>query len=156
VGFVLISCTTAPSNGPSSAPSPSAAASPTDVPGSAGLSPSPGEVSQTDTDWGRIWDAIPVGFPKPPGSILEAEPIEPGPTSANLSVGAAVEDVVSFYETALPPLGFEASTQGPLENGGWVIDATQPGSDCQLQLTLTPLSGVTYVAILYGAGCRLG
>ena len=123
---------------------------------SAWPSSSAGEVSQTDTDWGRIWDAIPSAFPKPPGSVLEAEPIDREPTSADLSIGAAPEDVVSFYETTLPQLGFEASAQGPLENGAWVVDARQPGSECQLQLTVTPLSGVTHVAILYGAGCPFG
>jgi hypothetical protein len=155
VALVLIGCSTAPSNGPSSAPSPSAAASPTDVPGSAGLSPSPGEVSQTDTDWGRIWDAVPPTFPRPPGSS-GAQPIGREPTSADLELEGDAAGVIEFYQTMLKPPNFETDKQGPLEDGSWVLNGFIPSSECQWQVTATPLGGLSHVSILYGAGCPLG
>jgi hypothetical protein len=152
LGLVLSACDAALSHPPSSSPS----AAPTDVPGT---SPEPSaEASlptQTATEWGRIWDAVPASFPRPPGS-LDAEPIERVATSADLSVDGDAEGIIEFYVTMLTPTEFVLSTQGPLEDGSWVLDGRVPNSECKVQVTATPLGGLTHVSILYGAGCPFG
>lgn len=158
IGLIAAACSPVPSNSPnesrSSAPNGSPSAAPTEVPGTSAEpsgSAGPGEPTQTDTAWGRIWDAVPASYPKPDGAI-DSDPIERQATSGDLSVGASPEDVKSFYEVALKALGYVVSSQGPLENGGWVIDAS-PGGACKTEVTVTPLSGVAHVAIMYGAAC---
>jgi len=159
VGLALSACSPAPSNGPNTSASPSAGSSasagPTDVPGSSAEPSADASLpTQTDTEWGRIWDAVPAIFPRPPGS-LDAEPIERTATSADLSVPAGPDETVDFYEGSLTSLGYVWSSQGPAEDGSWVIDAS-PGGDCKVQVTVKPLSGVTHVSVLYGAGCPFG
>lgn len=155
VGLAVAACSPVQSNSPSASstfPDSSPSAAPTDVPGtSAEPSAAASLPTQTDTEWGRIWDDVPAIFPRPPGS-LDAEPIERTATSADLSVPAGPDETVDFYERGLASLGYAVSSQGPAEDGSWVIDAG-PGGDCKVQLTVKPLSGVTHVSILYGAGC---
>ena len=157
--LVLAACAAVPSNGPNASPSPSPSSSPstapTDVPGaSSEPSESAAEPTQTETEWGRIWDAVPASFPRPPGS-LAAEPIERTATSADLSVPAGPDATVAFYRSSLTAAGYVVSAQGPLEDGSWTIDAS-PGGECKVQVAVKPLSGVTHVSILYGAGCPFG
>lgn len=150
-GLALGACDAAPSNTPTSSPS----TGPTDVPGTSSEPSSEASLpTQTDTEWGRIWDAVPPIFPRPPGS-LDAEPIERAATSADLSVPAGPDETVDFFEGTLASLGYRVSSQGPAEDGSWVIDAG-PGGDCKVQVTVKPLSGVTHVTILYGAACPFG
>jgi hypothetical protein len=159
VGLALAACSPAPSNGPNTSASPSPGSSPsagpTDVPGT---SPEPSAdaslPTQTETEWGRIWDAVPATFPRPPGS-LDAEPIERTATSADLSVPAGPAETVDFYQGSLAAAGYVTSLQGPLEDGSWVFDASA-GGGCKVQVTIKPLSGLTHVSILYGAGCPFG
>jgi hypothetical protein len=112
----------------------------------------PSPPSQTDTVWGRIWDALPETFPAFPG----AGPTEigDGPTSASLDVGdAAPAEVAAFYESALVRAGYATLTNsGPREDGSWEIESTGP-SACRVRTTVTPLGGTTVVEILYGADC---
>lgn len=148
-GLIAAACNATPTNTPNG----SSSAGPTDVPGtSAEPGGSAGEPSQTDTDWGRIWDALPPTFPTPPDS-MPSEPIGRGPSSGDLSVGAAPAEVAEFYDRALGEGGYVSSVQGPLEDGSFVVDATGVAAGCQVQVTVTPLSGVTHVTILFGAAC---
>jgi hypothetical protein len=154
VGLFLIACEPAPSNTPGGSPGspgPSASAGPTDVPGAS----SSGEAGQTDTEWGRIWDTLPANFPTPADAI-DADPIDRGPTSGDFSIGAAPEDIKSFYDSALGTAGYVSSVQGPLENGAYVLDSASMVAGCQVQVTITPLSGVTHVTVLFGAACPFG
>ena len=150
----------APSNAPSPTGTPAASSASTQGPeltpvpgGSTAASPvvvSP--PTQTDTEWGRIWDALPPGFPLPPDAVL-AETRE-GPVSASMGVGAAGEPTASFMESALVGAGFSIeSTEGPMEDGSITIDAVGPDPACQVQVRVRPLSGLTNVVVLYGAGC---
>ena len=108
---------------------------------------------QTDTPWGRIWDQLPAAFPEPSGA-MPSEPIGRGASSAELAVGAAPNDVGGFYVTSLPGAGYPVvAQQGPLEDGSRVIDAAGAQAGCKLQVTITPLSGVTHVTIFFGASC---
>ncbi|MEO7663599.1 MAG: hypothetical protein ABIV26_00610 [Candidatus Limnocylindrales bacterium] len=140
---------------PVSNPQPSAAATPTRVPTDAGATPGSTATSQTDTDWGRIWDALPAGFPQFAG----ASPTETGegPASATLDVGdAAPAEVATFYQSTLETAGYSTvSMSGPREDGSIEIQSTGDGS-CQVRTTIAPLGGTTIVTILYGAGCPFG
>ena len=126
----------------------------TPVPGGS-TAASPALVSpptQTDTEWGRIWDALPPGFPLPPDAVL-AETRE-GPVSASMGVVAAGQPTASFMESALIGAGFSIeSTEGPMEDGSVTINAVGPDPACQAQVRVRPLSGLTNVVVLYGAGC---
>ena len=55
--------------GPTEAPAESSVAAPTEV----ASTTEPPLVTRTDTAWGRIWDALPAGFPVYPGAIDSLE-----------------------------------------------------------------------------------
>jgi hypothetical protein len=158
---------TASTSPTSAAPSPrsSQAASPSAVPSAAGnadLTPVPGGTTappvepsgtptQTDTAWGRIWDAVPVSFPRLEASI-PADSIS-GPVSAAFVVGAGPADVTATMKRLLDGEGYRTDQSGPLEDGSFVLDSTGPWEGCRVQTTVTPQSGTTLMTILYGADC---
>jgi len=158
-GALFWACSAVPSSSPGESPdaSPGSSGGPTAVPTPAG-SPGPtsqasGEPGQTDTEWGRIWDALPAAFPQPIGAS-PSEPIGRGPSSAELAVGAGPSEVTAFYFEAFSNLGYPiVSEQGPLEDGSRVIAAAGGEAGCKVQVTVTPLSGVTHVTILFAAAC---
>jgi hypothetical protein len=130
----------------------SATATPTPVPGTS-IAPGATQPGQTDTAWGRIWDALPTGFP----SFAGAEPTETGaaPASATLDVptsAGTIADVVAFYRSALEAAGYSVSVDGPLENGSYTIDATGTAG-CAAQVSVEPLGSSITVTVLYGAAC---
>ena len=133
--------------GPSSPPAASGTSSTSGGQGS----PSPSAPTQTATEWGRIWDALPPGFPVHPG----AEPTEgaAGPASAMLTVPAKVGTAAAWWQTALERAGYSTvAVSGPLEDGSIVIDSAGEG-DCRVQVAITPTGATTTVRILYGAAC---
>ncbi|HET9344228.1 MAG TPA: hypothetical protein VFO05_00895 [Candidatus Limnocylindrales bacterium] len=108
--------------------------------------------TQTDTEWGRIWDALPPAFPLPPDAV-PTETRE-GPASASLAVGAAADTTAGFMESALTAAGFSIeSVEGPSEDGSYTLNAVGPDPGCQAQVRVVPLSGTTNVVVLYGAAC---
>jgi hypothetical protein len=117
---------------------------------------SPGAASpptQTDTDWGRIWDALPAWFPVPPDAV-PTETGDQGAVSASLAAGGSAQSVASFMQTGLTGAGFSIEgSNGPAEDGGFVIDATGPDPKCKVEARVRPLSGTTNLVVLYGAGC---
>lgn len=122
---------------------------PTPVPGSTQPSDA---VLQTDTGWGRIWDAIPVTFPRYPDAIPTQT--REGPVSASFAVGASAEQAATFMQAALETAGFSTEAMsGPLEDGSIVIDSVGDPLTCRVQTRLTPLSGTTHMTVLYGAAC---
>ena len=135
----------------SSSPSPEL----TPVPGGS-TAATPGAASpatQTDTDWGRIWDSLPAWFPVPPDAV-PTETGEEGPASASLAAGGSAQSVSSFMQTGLTGAGFSVEgLNGPAEDGSFVLDATGPDSRCKVEIRVRPLSGTTNVVVLYGAGC---
>ena len=146
--------TTTPGS-PTAAPSAPAA---TDVAvASPDASAGAGQVDQTDTDWGRIWDSLPKGFPRYAGSVGREEAAT-RPASATLAVqGADPRAVATFYQGALSSDQYTTDgLSGPLEDGGYVLDMTGPASGCKVQVTATPTGGLISVTILYGAACPLG
>jgi hypothetical protein len=109
---------------------------------------------QTDTEWGRIWDTLPSGFPTYPGAT-PGEETATGPASANLVVdGLDAKGIATLLQTLLTQGGYETTgLQGPLEDGSYVLDMSGPPAGCKLQVTAAPTGGLTTLTILYGAAC---
>lgn len=124
---------------------------PSSVPGSGA------EVTQTDTDWGRIWDSLPSGFPRIPGATPDEEAAG-GPASAVLVVeGVDAKAVATSLQTSLQAAGYTSvGSLEPLEDGSVILDMTGPRKGCMLEVTATPTGGLTRITILYGAGCPQG
>ncbi len=124
----------------------------------ASLAPSSGpKTSQTDTDWGRIWDALPSRFPSIPGATPD-ESAAGGAASAVFVVqGLDAKGITTALQTALERGGYTTvGSPEPLEDGSVVLDMTGPPSGCMLQATAIPSGGLTTVRILYGAACPFG
>jgi len=130
-------------------PAPSVATTAT-LPATSSTAPS----GQTDTEWGRIWDRLPSGFPTYPG-WTPGEETATGPASANLVVeGIDAKGIATLLQTLLTQAGYTtAGLSGPLEDGSYVLDMTGPPAGCKLQVTAAPTGGLTTLTILYGAAC---
>src|SRR5215204_3938285 len=77
-----------------------------DIPGpSAAERASAAGGTQTETGWGRIWDNVPAGFPRFPGSTI-ADPVSPDPVSAMYSVGDDPAQVAGWMQNALETASF--------------------------------------------------
>jgi hypothetical protein len=138
---------------PSDSGAPAASAS-TDA--SAEPSGSAPETGQTDTDWGRIWDAVPAGFPLFPGAT-PADDASGQPASARYAVqGGDPGAIATWMQDALETATFSTiGMNGPAEDGSWVIDSVGEGQ-CQVQTTIAPLGDMTFITVLYGADCPAG
>ena len=162
IGFAVAACTSAGTSaapgGPSSSPAASAAAG-----ASASTAPSPSptvspkpspspRITQTDTGWGRIWDAVPASFPLPAG----ASPVQPDRAASgawSLSSGDAAT-VTSDLRSALEAAGYStAGVSGPLEDGSRIIDSVGQPSTCHVQTRVTPLGTTITITVLFGAAC---
>ena len=141
---------------PSAAPTADASAAPTPVvsvsPMEPGTSSAP-PASQTDTDWGRIWDAVPVGFPRYPGGTT-ADDATPGPVSAAYVIPSAdAATIADWMQTTLETATYSTEAlSGPLEDGSFVLDSVGD-ADCRLETRIAPLGEMTLVTVLYGAAC---
>ena len=118
--------------------------------------PSIAVVTQTDTEWGRIWDNVPSGFPRYPGSSV-ADDTSPEPVSATYAVagGGDPEQIASWMQAALETATFSTDVSGPLEDGSFTLDSMGDGK-CRIQTTIAPLGEMTFVTVLYGADCPNG
>jgi hypothetical protein len=157
LAILVAGCGSSPSPSPSAtaaAPAPSSAA-PSAEPGSSQPSPSSAApaVGQTEIDWGRIWDAVPAGFPRYPGST-PADDAAPEPASARFAVaGGDPAAIATWMQDALETATFSTlGLNGPAEDGSYVIDSTGEG-DCRVQTTIAPLGNITFITVLYGADC---
>lgn len=143
-----------PRTNPTSEATPNAS-DPTAVPGgSANPAPSDsaGLPTQTDTEWGRIWDAVPASFPTFPGAF-PTEAIE-GPVSASFGLPAGPQEAAVFMQAAVETAGYSTEAlSGPFEDGSYVLDSVGETPECRIQTRLTPLSGTTNMTILFGAAC---
>ena len=149
----VMACGSSPDATPESTPAPSAIAPPeTAAPSPSATLTSLG-AGQTDTEWGRIWDAVPAGFPRFPGSTI-ADDATPEPASARYAVpGGDAQAIATWMQDALEIATFSTEgLNGPFEDGGFVIDSVGAG-DCRLQTTISPEGDTTFITVLYGAGC---
>jgi hypothetical protein len=115
---------------------------------------SPPSAGQTETDWGRIWDSLPAGFPSYPGAA-PAEAAATGPASAVLAVhGVEAKTIADWMRSKLEQATYRTGAlSGPLEDGSFVLDSTGPAPGCRVQVSIAPLGGLTTVTVRYGAGC---
>nr|ADC35977.1 hypothetical protein [uncultured bacterium 148] len=121
----------APSSGPSQAPT----------------------VSQTDTEWGRIWDAVPAGFPRYPGGTT-ADDATADPVSAAYAIpDGDPAQVADWMQSSLELATFRTEgLSGPFEDGAYVLDSVGAG-DCRIETRIAPQGSLILVTVLYGAGC---
>jgi hypothetical protein len=115
----------------------------------------PPTTTQTDTEWGLIWDDVPAGFPVYPGAVRSEEAGGGEPVSATFTIpGAeAVADVVPWMQAELELATYSTvALSGPLEDGGYVIDSVGDG-DCRIETRIAPAGGVTIVTVRFGAEC---
>ena len=108
---------------------------------------------QSDSEWGRIWDTVPAGFPRFPGSSV-ADATGPEPVSARYAVaGGDAQAITTWMQDSLESATFSTEgLNGPFEDGGYVIDSVGDG-DCRIQTRIAPEGDVTFIEILYGAAC---
>jgi len=112
---------------------------------------------QTDTEWGRIWDTLPKGFPVYTGATRSDE-TNLGPASAvEVIQGPAAVDLIGWYDTQLEAAGYRVvALNGPMEDGGFTLDMTGPKTDCRLEVRVVPMgasTGFLGIPIMYGADC---
>ena len=112
--------------------------------------------TQSESGWGRIWDNVPTGFPRFPGSTI-ADPVSPDPVSATYSVADGdTAQIAGWMQNALETASFGTeSLSGPLEDGGFVIESVGEG-ECRIQTSVQPMGGLTFVIVRYGAACPAG
>src|SRR4051794_27232002 len=153
VSLALAGCSSAGASSVPSISSPAPASAATSSRSATAATGGGSTTSQTDTDWGRIWDSLPKDFPPIAGAT--PDDAAAGPASAVLAVqGDAAQTVASSLQTQLGAAGFTTTAlSGPLEDGTYTLDMTGQSTDCMLQATATPTGGVTTVTILYGAAC---
>lgn len=155
LAIALAACSSA---GSPASPSPSSPPAITATPTTSTAASNAGSAtSQSDTDWGRIWDSLPPGFPTIPGSTPSEEAAS-GPASATFTVsGGSANAIATALQTQLTAAGYTTvALGGPLEDGTYTLDMTGQPAGCMLQVRASPLGGVTTVTILYGAACPHG
>lgn len=151
--LLLTACgPTGPTTSPGIADTPDPTAIPSVDAGEPSRSGAP-PTSQTETVWGTIWDGVPTGFPRYPGStptddataaaVSDAYAI---PAGDSAQIGGALQ---ALMETATYST---EGLSGPLEDGSYVLDSVGDGG-CRIQTTIAPQGGLTLVTVLYGADC---
>ena len=113
-----------------------------------------GSITQTDTEWGRIWDALPAGFPRYPGAT-PADDAAATPASARYEVsGSDPEAIAAWLKAGMETARFHTDLSGPLEDGSLTLDSVGDAG-CRIQTTIAPLGGMTFVTVLYGSDCPI-
>lgn len=127
---------------------------PTSIPSAGSVGPSnAASLSQTETAWGTIWDGVPTGFPRYPGST-SADDATAEPVSDVYAIPAGDPTQIAAVLQALMETATYSTEglSGPLEDGAYVLDSVGDGG-CRIQTTIAPQGGLTLVTVLYGADC---
>jgi hypothetical protein len=142
---------TAPAASAPASPSPSPAAPTAASPAASGAIPSPSPATtQTETAWGRIWDAVPTSFPVLDGAspVVADEAV-----SLAYEVSAPPKAVADALQADLETAAFSTeSMAGPLEDGSFVITSTGDAG-CRVETRVVPMGTTTRVLVRYGAAC---
>lgn len=114
---------------------------------------SPPPASQTETDWGTIWDGIPTGFPRFTGSS-DADDASAVPASDRYAVpGGDAQTIATWLQTAMENATYSTEgLSGPFEDGSFVLDSVGDAG-CRIQTTVAPQGNLVLVTVLYGAEC---
>lgn len=143
--------TVAPTPPPTESPVPVASVAPSASP--SGRSTAAPPAGQTDTDWGRIWDALPEAFPVYPGATPADEAATEAVSGTFALAGTDPRVVVAWMQTELERGAYRTEgLNGPFEDGSFVLDLVG-SADCRIQVAVAPLGGLTTVTVRYGAGC---
>ena len=138
----------------SSAPSPSSGQpSLTPVPGAPSSAPATPLPSTTNTEFGRVWDALPPSWPEMPGQS-ESE-IASG-ASAGLVVDGAPVALANLLATELERHGWHVDVGSPLEDGTVVVEATHAPAGCKVEARFSgdaAGSDPGTLIVYYGAAC---
>ncbi len=148
IALALAAC-----GGAGSSSTPTAVVEPTATP--TDVATDSAEPNQTDTEWGRIWDALPADFPRYPGGTI-AQDVAPEPVSAAyaLAEGDPIQ-IAEWMQTSLEMATYSTEgLSGPFEDGGYVLDSVGDG-DCRIQTKVTPMGTLIIVTVRYGAACPL-
>ena len=113
--------------------------------------------TRTDTDWGRIWDAVPAAFPVYPGALASSGVGPGGQVSAAWTVpGTGAADITEWLQARLELATYSTEAlSGPFEDGSYVIDSVGD-ADCRIETSVAPAGDVTIVTVRYGADCPSG
>ena len=135
-----------------SSPTPAAQTSAAAVPSASGPPATPAS-GQTETDWGRIWDALPATFPIYPGATPAAE-AETGAVSGTFAVpGADTRTIATWMKAELERAAYRTEgLTGPFEDGSFVLESVG-AAGCRVESAVAPLGGLTTVSVRYGAAC---
>jgi hypothetical protein len=114
--------------------------------------PGPSLPSQTDTAWGRIWDALPPWFPIPAGAVEAETGSEPATAELQLSAGSGTSvDIAGRFRDEFQRAGFaDVDLEGPLEDGSAIVSVA---GACQIEVRVIPLGDGIVARVLYGAAC---
>jgi len=117
------------------------------------VSPAPA-VTQSDTDWGRIWDALPASFPVYPGAVETEEAGGGEPVSAVFTVAeTGTDEIVTWMQQRLELATYSTEAlSGPLEDHAFVIDSVGDAG-CRIETTVKPAGVLTFISVRYGADC---
>ncbi|MGK2852387.1 MAG: hypothetical protein ACSLFN_15960 [Candidatus Limnocylindrales bacterium] len=140
-----IGATTGPT---SAAPTPILSAGPVE-PGVSGAPPA----SQTETEWGTIWDGVPAGFPRFPGGRsaddATAEPVSDAYAVADVDPA----EIASTLQTTMENATYSTEgLSGPLEDGRFVL-ASVGDAGCRIETRIVPQGNQVFVMVRYGAAC---
>jgi hypothetical protein len=140
-----VTASPAPASADATAPASGAAASPD---GS-----SAGGVGQTDTEWGRIWDGVPAGFPRFTGA-RDADDATAEPVSDVYAVeGGDATEISAWLQAAMETATYSTEgLSGPLEDGSYVLESVGDAA-CRIQTTIAPTGSLVLVTVRYGADC---
>ncbi len=113
------------------------------------------QAGQTDTEWGRIWDELPAGFPTYPGSTIASDASSEAVSGRFAISGGDPAEIASWLQAALEGATYSTEAMsGPLEDGSYVLDSVGDAA-CRIETTVAPLGGLTFISVRYGAGCPL-
>ncbi|MEO5884053.1 MAG: hypothetical protein ABIQ58_00845 [Candidatus Limnocylindrales bacterium] len=109
--------------------------------------------SQTETAWGTIWDGVPEGFPRFPGSTsADDATAEPVSDVYAIPTGDPAE-IAGWLQTSMETATYSTEgLSGPLEDGSFVLDSVGDAG-CRIQTSVLPQGGLVLVTVRYGAAC---
>ncbi len=139
-----------PLGGPVGADAAPPSVAPSDAPASPDASAGP---AQSDTEWGRIWDGVPAGFPRFTGA-RDADDATADPVSDAYAVeGGDAAEISTWLQAAMETATYSTEgLSGPLEDASFVLDSVGDGT-CRIQTTIAPLGELVLVTVRYGADC---